>query len=83
MRRILVLALLCYYVTGLLGCACLKEGARGFLGVSTREIENARGEAIVKIVDYGYRSCYRKEEEALAGIGSYIYLKRKTGRTKK
>ena len=77
MRRIIVVGLLGCWAVGLLGCACLKEGLKGFLAVSTKEIENARDKAIVKIVDYDYNSCYQKVEAKLAAIGSYIYAQRK------
>ena len=77
MRRILVIILVSYCIIGLLGCACVKEGFRGFLGISTKELENARDKAIVKIVDYDYSSCYKIVEARLAEIGSYTYAKRK------
>ena len=64
-----------YCVIGLLGCACLKEGAKGFLAISTKDIENARDKAIVRIVDYDYSSCYQRVEDRLIRIGSYIYAK--------
>lgn len=76
MRRISVIILVSYCVIGLLGCACLKETTRGLLAISTKEIENARNEAIVKIVDYDYLSCYKIVENKLAEIGSHVYAKR-------
>jgi len=77
MKRILVIALLSYCIIALLGCAYLKEGTKGFLAISTKEIENVRDKAIVKIVDYDYNSCYQKVENKLIEIGSYIYAKKK------
>ena len=77
MKRILIIVLLIYWILGLIGCACLKETIGGFFGISTKEIENVRDKAIVKIVDYDYASCYQKVEARLSEIGSYIYAKRK------
>jgi len=76
MKRILVIALLSYCIIALLGCAYLKEGTKGFLAISTKEIENVRDKAIVKVVDYDYNSCYKKVEARLLEIGSYVYAKR-------
>ena len=76
MRRLLVIVLLSFCLTSLLGCACIKEATRGFLGISTKEIENARDKAIVKIVGYDYSSCYKIVEARLTEIGSYTYAKR-------
>ncbi|MGD9015390.1 MAG: hypothetical protein PVI33_05155 [Candidatus Omnitrophota bacterium] len=77
MRRIFIIGLLLgYCLVVLAGCASLKQGIRGFLGISTKEIENARVQAIVKIVDYDYASCYKMVEARLAEIKSYIYTRR-------
>ena len=72
----MLLAGLGCWILGLAGCACITEGTRQFLSISTKELENVRGGAIVKIVDYDYSSCYKKVEEVFAAIGSYIYVKR-------
>jgi hypothetical protein len=77
MRRILIIGLLGYWVLGLVGCACVKEGIKQFLAISTKEIENVRDKAIVRIVDYDYFSCYRMVEERLSEIGSHIYARKK------
>ncbi len=58
------------------GCTCLKERLKGFLAISTRELEQGRAEAIVKIVDYDFKDCYQKIERILADIGSYVYSKK-------
>jgi hypothetical protein len=50
---------------------------RQFLAISTKEIENVRDEAIVRIVDSDYSNCYKKVEDKLSSIGSYIYAKRR------
>ncbi len=77
MRRILVMGLLGYWLIALVGCASLGQKAKGFLGISTREIEDVRDKAIVRIVDYDYNSCYRMVEEELSEIEAYVYTRRK------
>ena len=78
MKRIFIIGLLSgYCVIAVAGCASLKQGIKGFLGISTKEIEDVRDKAIVKIVDYDYSSSYEKVEQRLAVIGSYIYARQK------
>ena len=81
MKHICIIVLLSYCAAGLLGCASLKErvkeGAKQFLAISTKEIENVRDEAIVRIVDCDYSSCYERVQQRLAAIGSYIYAREK------
>ncbi|GAG50321.1 unnamed protein product, partial [marine sediment metagenome] len=77
MRRILVIGLLGYWLIALVGCASLGQKTKGFLGISTREIEDVRDKAIVRIVDYDYNSCYRMVEEKLSEIEAYVYTRRK------
>ncbi len=82
----LVIGLLGYWVIGLTGCASLKEGAvetakgaaeaiKGAIGISTKEVEEARPSAIKKTVNLGYNECYRKSLKVLAIIGAYVYAK--------
>ena len=73
----ILLSGLSYCAVGLCGCACLKETAKGFLGISTKDIENVRDKAIVKIVNLDYQTCYSKVHDRLTAIGSYIYAKDK------
>lgn len=76
MKRILTIGLLSCYLISLVGCG-LKQKTKGFLGISTREIEAVRDKAIVKIVDYDYDTCYQMVEEKLSEMDSYIYTRRK------
>lgn len=55
------------------GCAVVKEGVRGFSGISTRVLEDSRSKAINKTFDCDYLTCYTKTKEALKGAGAYIY----------
>ncbi len=73
----ILLAGLGYWILGLAGCAYIKETVKQFLAVSTKEIEEVRDQAIVRIVDCDYSSCYKKVQDKLTEIGSYIYAKRK------
>ena len=55
------------------GCAMIKEGAKGFAGVSTKVIEQSRKDAITKTFNYDYNTCYNKVKRILKERGSYIY----------
>lgn len=55
------------------GCAGFKETARGIIGISTKEIENSRKDALKKEFSYDYKTCYNKTLEILTRIGAYIY----------
>ncbi len=57
----------------LLGCANLKEAARGVVGISTKEVEKSRPGAIKKDFNLPYEICYDKALKALKKIGAYIY----------
>jgi len=55
------------------GCATMRESAKGFLGVSTKALEDNRKSAIVKTVSLDYFTAYTKTTEVLKQIGSYVY----------
>jgi len=55
------------------GCASIKETAKGFAGISTKELEAGRKSAIVKQFDYDYFTSFTKALDALKNMGSYIY----------
>jgi hypothetical protein len=59
----------------LLGCASIKETAKGIAGVSTKALEDNRGSAIIKSFNYDYFTCYTKALGILEQIGAYIYEK--------
>lgn len=61
----------------LTGCASTKEIAKGIIGISTKETEKSRADAIKKTFNYGYKDCYDRVLEALGRIGVYIYAKNK------
>ncbi len=55
----------CLLSTLLLGCATVKEAAKGFVGVSTRVLEEKRKEALKESFVIGYDSCYAKVKDIL------------------
>jgi hypothetical protein len=76
MKQILrysAIALLGYCVIGLLGCAGIKEGIRGFWGISTKVLEDGRKDAVKKQFNYDFDACFKKVKETLKRNGSYIY----------
>ena len=67
------LCLCVYFVISTIGCAAITEGAKGFSGVSTKALEEARKDAILKPFRYDYFTCYTKTLDILEKIGAYIY----------
>jgi len=57
----------------LCGCATLREKMKGFLGVSTKELEEDRVSAIAKTFNDDYFTSYTKILDILKEIKSYIY----------
>ncbi|MEW6101258.1 MAG: hypothetical protein AB1481_03085 [Candidatus Omnitrophota bacterium] len=55
------------------GCTTAKEKTRGFLGISTREIEASRKDAVSETFNCSYEVCYQNAKAGLADIGAYIY----------
>jgi len=69
-----VTVLLGYSVIALVGCATIKEAAKGLAGTSTKVLEENRKFALVKTFDYDYFSCYTKTVDVLKKrSGAYIY----------
>jgi len=70
----------CLLPVVLLGCATIKETAKGFAGVSTRVLEEGRKDALKKSFAVNYDSCYGKVKDILKektkdalNEGPYIY----------
>lgn len=59
----------------LFGCVSLKETTRGFMGVSTKVLEDNRPSAITKTFNYDYFTCYTKTTDILKKIKAYTYSK--------
>jgi hypothetical protein len=73
-KRYWVVALLGYWVVALLGCGTIKEVAKGFMGVSTKAMEDNRKSAITKTFNYDYLTCYTQTLDILKRIQAYIYM---------
>jgi len=58
-------AVCCLLSTVLLGCATVKEAARGFMGVSTQVLEEKRKDALKESFAIDYDSCYGKVKDIL------------------
>ncbi len=59
------------------GCATLEEAAKGIAGISTRELEKNRINAVKKVFAYGYDDCHSKVSEILKDIKAYVYAEDK------
>ncbi len=62
-------------VSATAGCASLKEMTRGFMGISTRSLEEARKDAVAKNFPYDYFTAYTKTLDALKTMHAYVYSK--------
>ncbi len=72
-KRSYSIILLFYCSIVLLGCATIIEGTKGFMGISTRSLEKARKDAIIKTFNYDYFTCYTKTLDILKSMQAYIY----------
>jgi len=72
----IVLLFYCFIVL-LSGCETIKEGAKGFLGISTRSLEEARKDAIAKTFNYDYTACYAMVQDILEHMHAYTYSQSK------
>jgi len=64
---------LCFGLSTLLGCARTKEAARGILGISTKNLEDLRPEAIKETIYADLDTCYTNSLEILQKSNSYVY----------
>jgi hypothetical protein len=65
--------ILCLIIGICAGCASFKEKFRGFMGVSTKVLEESRQDAITRAFNFDYNTCYDKVKAALKQTESYIY----------
>ena len=69
-----VILFLCLFL--LAGCASFTEGIKEFAGISTKALEEGKGEAIkLEPINCDYATAYRKIISILKKNGSYIYAK--------
>ncbi|MDD5432959.1 MAG: hypothetical protein PHO70_08290 [Candidatus Omnitrophica bacterium] len=78
MRRKLVSGFLvvCFAVI-FSGCSGLKEDIKCVMGISTKELEKGRSNAVKKTFNYDFDTCFNKTREILIKKGSYIYAQDK------
>lgn len=62
MKKIMVALIMCVLLSG---CTTLGNTFKAALGTSTKEIEESRAEASVKVFEYDYKTCYEKMEKLL------------------
>ncbi len=70
-----ILAVCVFLMLNLSGCAGMKEGFKGFLGISTDILEKNRKSAVTKSVSYDYFTCYAKVLDILKRNGSCVYAR--------
>ncbi len=73
MKKSIVILIFAFCILNSMGCAAITEGAKGFSGVSTKALEEARKDAIIKPFRHDYFTCYTKTLDILEKIGAYIY----------
>ena len=76
--RVLWATAAAFLVSAIAGCAGMRESARGFVGVSTKEVERVRSSAIIKSFDCDLSRCSGMVEQVLAKMEAYVYA-RKSG----
>ena len=77
MKKILITLSVCVLLSG---CATPAELLKGFLGISTKELEEGRSDALVKVFDYNYDTCYKKVESIVKAMPKVsVYARDKGG----
>ncbi len=74
MKKHIVYAVI-FLLFGVVGCSSAKEGMRGFLGVSTKALEESRSSALSRDFDYDYFTAYSKTLDALKEMKASVYAK--------
>jgi len=72
---LIILPFTLYLLPFMSGCATITEGTKGFLGISTKELEKQRKNAIAKTFNYDYFTCFTKTSDILKGANTHIYKK--------
>jgi len=71
--KLLFVVLFTFCFIHLYGCSSLREGVRGFAGVSTKVLEDNRENGLKITFKHDYNSCYKKIRDVLALNKCYIY----------
>ena len=64
---------ICYLLFATLGCTIIMEGAKQFVGISTKDLVDGRKQAIARTFNCDYNTCYDLTKETLQRMGAYIY----------
>lgn len=72
------IVLLAFSVLTLSGCAMIKDIPKGIVGVSTRELDRRRPDAIKRTYDCKYEDAFDMVLKALEEKGCYVYEKNLT-----
>jgi len=73
MKKFILLVPCALCLATLIGCASIKETAKGIAGVSTKVLEENRKEAITRRFAIDYSGCYKETMDILRRTGSYVY----------
>ncbi|MFH1269656.1 MAG: hypothetical protein ABIH75_01175 [Candidatus Omnitrophota bacterium] len=73
LKHFCIVVLTGFCVAGISGCATVGEAAKGFMGISTRALEEGRKDAIAMTFTYDYPAIYAKIKEILTRTHAYIY----------
>lgn len=60
-------------IVGLTGCSTVSEGMRGFLGVSTKALQERRPEAMTLVSSLEAGACFVAAHRILKENGAYVY----------
>ncbi len=69
-KSAIILFLAAFFVSG---CAGMKEAAKGFAGISTKTLEEARPGATKKAYNMNFYTAHKKVKYILKAKGAYIY----------
>ncbi|MFA5004621.1 MAG: hypothetical protein WC561_00645 [Candidatus Omnitrophota bacterium] len=72
LRSLIIIALLFVFS----GCATVKEAGRGFLGISTKVLEEGLPNAKKEVFAIDMDSCYEKVKSALIENHAYVYAEK-------
>lgn len=61
------------FLTLICGCSTVTQTLKAAAGISTKELEAGRKEALISSFSYDYKSCYDKVRTVLVENGAYIY----------
>lgn len=75
MKESKIILIFGFCILNFIGCARIIEGTKGFVGISTRALEDAKPYSLKQTFNYDYNTCYSKVQDTLKNIGAYIYAK--------